>query len=206
MVSRTAGLTRAHLSSGTETGFVSTLDLSGCDRLRREARMADTKIATSGAELYERDFFQWTREQAAALRSAGAGRNAQLDYEKLAEEIESLGNRDRRELGSRIATIIEHLLKLQFSPATAPRAGWMSTVTRERREIATILADSPSLRRRVAELLPDESAGAERLVARELANRGETAASALIRLIDPANRYGEAEVLDDWWPEPETKV
>jgi hypothetical protein len=162
--------------------------------------MADTEVK-SEVDLYERDFFEWTREQAAALRSAGTGGNARLDYENLAEEIESLGNRDRRELGSRIATIIEHLLKLQFSPATAPRAGWMSTVTRERREIALILADSPSLRRRVAELLPEESAGSERLVARELATRGEMAASTLISRLDPAHRYGEAEILGDWGPE-----
>jgi hypothetical protein len=162
--------------------------------------MASTRVLDKEPNLYDRDFFEWTREQAAALRAAGAGGNVRLDYENLAEEIESLGNRDRRELGSRIATIIEHLMKLQFSPAMGPRADWRSTVTRERREIASILADSPSLRRRVAELIPDEFDGAKRLVARELTGRGETAAGALLRALDPLHRYGENQILSDWWP------
>jgi hypothetical protein len=49
--------------------------------------------------LYDEDFVAWTMEQAEALRSAGAGgSNQQLDWENLAEEIESLGKSDRRAL------------------------------------------------------------------------------------------------------------
>ncbi len=112
-----------------------------------------------------------------ALRIAGAGGNARMDYENLAEEIESLGKRDRRDLASRIATIIEHLLKLEFSPATDPRSGWIATVGRERQEIERVLEDSPSLHRLVPDLVATASTAAVRLVARELDARGEEMAS-----------------------------
>ena len=49
------------------------------------------------SELYDHDFFLWTKEQAAALRRAKES-NLPLDWENLAEEIESLGKSDRREL------------------------------------------------------------------------------------------------------------
>ena len=45
--------------------------------------------------LYGEDFVRWTEEQAAALRRA-KGSNPPLDWENLAEEIESLGKSDRR--------------------------------------------------------------------------------------------------------------
>ncbi len=47
-------------------------------------------MAMSG--LYDQDFVRWTEEQAAALRRAKSSNQA-LDWENLAEEIESLGNR-----------------------------------------------------------------------------------------------------------------
>ena len=51
--------------------------------------MADTRT------LYEEDFVAWTEQQAEALRSAARGStNQPLDWENLAEEIESLGRSD----------------------------------------------------------------------------------------------------------------
>ena len=57
--------------------------------------------------LYDEDFVRWTEEQAAALRRA-KGSNLPLDWENLAEEIESLGKSDRRELRSQITRILRH--------------------------------------------------------------------------------------------------
>ena len=76
--------------------------------------------------LYDQDFVRWAEQQAIAIREAGSsGANLPIDWKNVAEEIESLGRSDRRELGSRIATIIEHLLKLQSSPAEGrAEAGW----------------------------------------------------------------------------------
>ncbi len=74
---------------------------------------------SGAAPLYEEDFVRWTEQQSRALREAAeVGTNLPLDWENLAEEVESLGASQRRELRSRLAVILEHLMKLQHSPAT----------------------------------------------------------------------------------------
>jgi len=76
---------------------------------------------------YDTDLLLWSEEQARALRAAAReGSNAPIDWEHVAEEIESLGAAERRALASHIGTVIEHLLKLQASPATAPERGWLT--------------------------------------------------------------------------------
>src|SRR6185436_17634681 len=103
--------------------------------------MADTPT------LYDEDFVAWTEQQAEAIRAAArAGANLPLDWENLAEEIESLGKSDRRSLHSQIYRIVRHLAKLQFSPATDPRLGWRESVGDGRLEAELVLNDSPSLR------------------------------------------------------------
>src|SRR5262249_61141493 len=116
----------------------------------------DPKTATDAAmtdpikTLYDEDFLVWSRQQAKALRSAARGSSNQtLDWQNLAEEIEDLGKRERRELASRVSTIIEHLIKLARSPAKNPRRAWRQTVRRSRIEIGRILQQSPSLRNEV---------------------------------------------------------
>jgi hypothetical protein len=49
------------------------------------------------SNLYDEDFFEWTRRNAELLR---AGQLQQADIEHIAEEIEDMGKRDRRELNS----------------------------------------------------------------------------------------------------------
>ncbi|HYF53893.1 MAG TPA: DUF29 domain-containing protein [Salinarimonas sp.] len=124
--------------------------------------------------LYETDFFRWTQEQAAALRRAAAERvNAPLDWENLAEEIESLGKRDRREMRSRIRSIIEHLAKLAASPAQDPREGWLDEVETQRSDLEQVLRDSPSLRRDVAPVVEDELDRGFKAAATALRRHGE---------------------------------
>jgi hypothetical protein len=99
-------------------------------------------LTTAVSSLYEADFFRWTETMAAALRS---GDFSQLDLENLAEEIESLGRSDRRELKSRLVVLLHHLLKWQFQHEL--RSGsWRGTINEQRRQILDILDDSPSLR------------------------------------------------------------
>ena len=51
------------------------------------------------APLYDRDFVLWTEEMARLLRER---RFDQLDIENLAEEVESMGKRDGREVENRL--------------------------------------------------------------------------------------------------------
>lgn len=97
---------------------------------------------------YDHDFYAWTQHQAAVLRK---GAYHELDAENLAEEIESLGRRDRRELGSRLQVLMMHLLKWAHQPE-GRSSSWRRTIRTQRLEIEDLLADSPSLRPRVQTL------------------------------------------------------
>ena len=66
--------------------------------------------------LYDRDFYAWANEQAALLR---AGKLTEADIENIAEEIESMGRSEKRELVSRLAILLQHLLEMAV-PARAP--------------------------------------------------------------------------------------
>lgn len=100
---------------------------------------------------YDQDFYAWTQHQAALLREE---KWADLDYTNLAEELESLGKRDRRELGRRLEVLVMHLLKWQYQPEGRMHgSSWRRTIRTQRAEIHTLLADSPSLRPLVPTLL-----------------------------------------------------
>ena len=93
--------------------------------------------------LYNTDYVSWTEAMAHNLRQ----RNFEaLDIENLAEEIESLGKRDRRELVSRLDVLLMHLLKWRYQ-IPKRSTSWQSTIKEQRRQIARILTDSPSLKR-----------------------------------------------------------
>jgi hypothetical protein len=102
------------------------------------------------AELYERDFYAWTRQQARELRRLRRLRpNAPLDLAHLAEEIEDLGRSESRELGSRLFRLLTHLLKWRYQPKRRTRSS-RATIGERRRELARLLRRSPSLRRELA--------------------------------------------------------
>ncbi|KJR43812.1 protein of unknown function DUF29, partial [Candidatus Magnetoovum chiemensis] len=56
--------------------------------------------------LYETDFYAWSIKTAELIRQ---GRLTELDLENIAEEIESLGRNNKRELESRLTVLIMHL-------------------------------------------------------------------------------------------------
>lgn len=101
---------------------------------------------------YEQDYALWCAEQGALLR---AGRLDALDRENLAEEIESLGRSDRRAIESRLKPLLVHLLKWQFQPEG--RSGsWRATIDEQRKRIAKILRESPSLKTYPQDVLQEE--------------------------------------------------
>jgi hypothetical protein len=170
--------------------------------------MPDDRVPVS---LYEQDLDAWALSQASALRAAGQASATgdehkaellrSLDWENLAEEIEGLARKDRRELGSRVALIVEHLAKLEFSPSVGPRAGWSETVSRERRKIELILRDSPSLRGLMPNFLVDETDAAIQVAAHSLELYGEAAAAGLLRMSRTGTGYRLDEVLGAWLPD-----
>jgi len=101
------------------------------------------------ASLYERDFYAWANEQAALLR---AGNLSAADIEHIAEEIESMGRTEKRELVSRLAVLLLHLLKWQFQPERRS-ASWEGTIRVQRRDLADHLVDNPSLGSKLSEAI-----------------------------------------------------
>ncbi len=108
--------------------------------------MADIEITESETHepLYEADFAAWAERQATLAR---CGDPAALDLEHIAEELEALSGRERRELGRRLARLMQHLLKWAYQPEWRS-VSWEITITIQRSDIAAILRDSPSLRPR----------------------------------------------------------
>jgi hypothetical protein len=109
--------------------------------------------------LYERDFYAWANEQAGLLR---AGRLAEADLENIAEEIESMGRSEKRELNSRLEVLLTHLLKWRYQTHLRGKS-WRNTIERQREAIVEHLADNPSLKDR----LPSEVASAYRKAIRD---------------------------------------
>ena len=96
----------------------------------------------SNSPLYDQDFYAWANEQAALLRS---GRLSEADIEHVAEEIESMGKTEKRELARRLTILLLHLLKWQYQPVHRG-ASWQATIRVQRRDLAVHMADNPSLK------------------------------------------------------------
>lgn len=105
---------------------------------------------TEAASLYDQDFVAWTERQAALLR---AGALDAIDAAHLAEEIESVGASERRELRRRLARLLQLMLKWHGQPDHRCRSR-ATTIQVQRDEIAAVLADSRSLHRTLPDLLP----------------------------------------------------
>lgn len=117
----------------------------------------------SNTTLYDRDFHAWAGEQAALLR---AGRLAEADIAHIAEEIESMGRGEKRELISRLKVLLVRLLKWRFQPAGRGNS-WRLTIAEQRREVADHLDDNPSLRAQLDAAIVSAYGGAILAAARE---------------------------------------
>lgn len=97
--------------------------------------------------LYEQDVAAWAEQQAALIR---AGQFERLDLAHIAEEIEDVGKSERRELASRMAVLLAHLLKWQFQPERQSNS-WRRTIKEQRRALRFHLKQVPSLKPRLAD-------------------------------------------------------
>jgi len=109
----------------------------------------------------DKDFYAWSLEQAALLRER---RIAEADLDLIAEEIESMGKTEKRELVSRLTVLLLHLLKWRFQPKGRGKP-WRLSIANARDEIADLIADNPSLK----SMLDDVTAQAYRYARRKTA-------------------------------------
>lgn len=90
----------------------------------------------------ETDFHQWALDTAEALRKRNF---TGLDWEKIAEEIESLGISQETQLASRCSQLMYHLLKVQHQPERHSRS-WDRSIRDQRSRIKSLLRHQPSLK------------------------------------------------------------
>src|SRR5438477_2163826 len=85
----------------------------------------------SPSVLYEQDETAWLEVMADLIRR---GRLDEVDYPNLAEYLADMARRDRREVESRLTTLITHVLKWTNQPDR--RSGsWKGTIIEQRQEL-----------------------------------------------------------------------
>jgi Domain of unknown function DUF29 len=151
-----------------------------------------TRVKPTAKDLYQDDLYAWAQNQAALLR---AGRFDALDLEHLIDEVEDLAGSLKSAVRSRATTIMEHLLKLQHSPAKSPRLAWRETVRTQRTRLLNDL--TPSLQRHLAHRLAALYDRARHDAEGSLRDHGEHAAADALPATCP---YTLDQITGDWLP------
>jgi hypothetical protein len=99
--------------------------------------------AIARKSLYEADFLLWTQDTVAKLKAKDYDN---LDLENLIEEIEALGRSEKKELASRLETLLAHLLKRLYVDMPQEFNGWERTIREQRRRLKQTLRNTPSLK------------------------------------------------------------
>jgi hypothetical protein len=151
---------------------------------------AEGACSDSCRDLYHRDYYTWALGQGQALR---ARKIEALDWENLAEEVESLGRSEARELESRLEGLLLHLLKWRYQPNKRSRS-WRLTVREQRRRVERVLNQNPGLKPTLAENLTAAYEVALLMAARETRLEEPT--------FPPECPWDFEQIMDaDFWPE-----
>lgn len=137
------------------------------------------------------DRYAWLEQQSSLLK---AGRIEDLDIEQLVEALEQEMGNERRELYRRLRILIGHLLKWQYQ-SDQRSSSWAGTVRVQRKDLAKLLKDSPSLKRFVDAEIRDAYTDAVDLASFE---------TGLTQSRFPADCPYQAKALfdQDFWPDP----
>ena len=91
---------------------------------------------------HDEDFYGWAMAEASLLRQH---KWDELDIEHLAEELESMGASEKREIRSRMKQLMKHLLKWKYQPDLQCRS-WKNSIRNQRLELEDVIKDNPSLK------------------------------------------------------------
>ena len=139
---------------------------------------------------YDQDLYAWAMDNAELLRS---GRLDQIDIEHIAEELESMGRSERRQLESRLEVLLAHLLKWRYQPVRRGKS-WQYTIEEQRRKVERVLRDNPSLKPKFQAILIDAYQDAVLFAARETGLDKES--------FPPTCPFSDHDILSmDYWPD-----
>ena len=142
-------------------------------------------------DLYDIDLYAWATGNAALIR---AGHLAEVDFEHIADELESMGASERNALNSRMTELLLHLLKWRFQPERRG-ASWEVSIIKQRNGIADLLDASPSLRARLPEVLAKTWPRALRLAVAETRLPAATFPEDCLFALDDV-------LAAEFWPDP----
>ena len=99
--------------------------------------------------LYDSDVLEWSDQQAALLRRLAAGErvNDQIDWENVAEEVESVGRSQLSAVRAHLIQALLHDLKAEAWPQARDVPHWRAEGLRARGDAAEAYA--PSMRQRI---------------------------------------------------------
>lgn len=117
------------------------------------------------ATLYDRDYQLWLETTLQQLRS---GNFAQVDWQNVLDELESMAKRNRRAVKNLLTRLWEHLLKLRYweSEREYNANKWKAEITTFRQQIRDELLDSPSLKSYLTEIFPETYQDAKSVISR----------------------------------------
>ena len=162
--------------------------------------MAETAIRNEPS-LYDRDFHEWTRQQARAIAER---RLADVDWANIAEEIDSVGRSEKNALRSHLIVLLTHLAKWDVQPERRSRS-WQSSIGNARTHIEGIIETSLSLRQMPADILESAWQAARRQATMEMRKKLDalpdicpyTAEQALDYAFWPGPDWTEDGIADD---------
>jgi hypothetical protein len=100
---------------------------------RQEAAMSE----------YDTDILRWSEHQADALRRRAAN---EIDWENVAEEIESVGNEQRHAVESLLTNILQHRLQIMTWPMATAVFHWQHEIDGWRVQLRKRFRRAPKLR------------------------------------------------------------
>ena len=100
-------------------------------------------------QLHEQDLNLWLEKVTQKIKNRDF---TDMDWNNLVEEIEDMSASQKRALRSYYSRLIEHLLKIKYWESEKARneTKWRIEIDNFRREIQSILEDSPSLKNYLA--------------------------------------------------------
>lgn len=112
---------------------------------------------------YEVDGYGWAMAQADRIR---ARRFDEIDWENVAEEIESVGRSEKSAYKSQLIRVLLHMLKWEAQPDRRGRSWWLS-IMNGRAEALDALKENPSLKPLLGEIHLEALDFARKQAARE---------------------------------------
>ncbi len=152
------------------------------------------KMPISGG--YESDYYDWLSRQAQALRSQQPDL---LDWQNLAEEIEAMAAREKRELASHLKSLLLHLLKWK-SQLGRRSVSWRNSIENARDQVSDLIEASPSLKTEIDEAMLK----AYKRGRREAANEMEYDRLQSNTVLPQDCPWTFDQIIDEsFWPEPD---